>query len=316
MAAILEIKERLKVIYGKYEIYIVPFLKFLLAVVTFSLVNKNLGYMQKLNNPAISIIAALVCSFMPSNMIIVLAAVFVVLHLYALSIECALVVLVLFVLLLLLYFRFSPGDALAVLLTPITFMFNIPYLMPVVYGFIGTPLSAVSVSCGVIVYYVLHYIKLNDTTLGNLDAESAVSRFKFIVDNILANKAMILFIVAFTITLVVVYIIRRLSVDHSWTAALITGTVADMVIVLAGSAVMDTSITAGSVLIGSLASAVIAMCIEFFVFSVDYSRTEHVQFEDDEYYYYVKAVPKMNVSTADKKVKHIQPKASAKNKGK
>lgn len=34
--------------------------------------------------------------------------------------------------------------------------------------------------------------------------------------------------------------------------------------------------------------------IEFLCFNLDYSRTEKVQFEDDEYYYYVKAVPKVN----------------------
>ena len=45
--------------------------------------------------------------------------------------------------------------------------------------------------------------------------------------------------------------------------------------------------------------------IEFFRFCVDYSRTEKVQFEDDEYYYYVKAVPKMTVSMSTKTVKRI-----------
>lgn len=33
--------------------------------------------------------------------------------------------------------------------------------------------------------------------------------------------------------------------------------------------------------------------LKFFCFNLDYSRTERVQFEDDEYYYYVKAVPKI-----------------------
>ena len=40
-------------------------------------------------------------------------------------------------------------------------------------------------------------------------------------------------------------------------------------------------------------------------FSVDYSRTEYVQYEDDEYYYYVKAVPKINIVNAEVKVKQI-----------
>ena len=38
---------------------------------------------------------------------------------------------------------------------------------------------------------------------------------------------------------------------------------------------------------------------------MDYSRTEVVQFEDDEYYYYVKAVPKNVLATPEKKVKRI-----------
>ena len=45
--------------------------------------------------------------------------------------------------------------------------------------------------------------------------------------------------------------------------------------------------------------------IEFFAFPVDYSRTEYLQFEDDEYYYYVKAVPKLTVAAPKKTVKKI-----------
>ena len=60
-----------------------------------------------------------------------------------------------------------------------------------------------------------------------------------------------------------------------------------------------------SALFGSVLAILIAKVIEFFRFCVDYSRTERVQFEDDEYYYYVKAVPKMNVAAATKTVKKI-----------
>ena len=47
------------------------------------------------------------------------------------------------------------------------------------------------------------------------------------------------------------------------------------------------------------------MALEFMIFSVDYSRTQRMQFEDDEYYYYVKAVPKIVVSAPEKTVKKI-----------
>ncbi len=58
-------------------------------------------------------------------------------------------------------------------------------------------------------------------------------------------------------------------------------------------------------IIGNIAAVVIGFIMEFFLFSVDYSRTERLQFEDDEYYYYVKAIPKISVTAPEKTVKHI-----------
>ena len=45
--------------------------------------------------------------------------------------------------------------------------------------------------------------------------------------------------------------------------------------------------------------------LELFFFTVDYARSENLQFEDDEYYYYVKAIPKVSISTPEKTVKRI-----------
>ena len=68
---------------------------------------------------------------------------------------------------------------------------------------------------------------------------------------------------------------------------------------------MRISVSVGAVVLGTLAALLIALVVDFFVLSVDYSRTEYTQFEDDEYYYYVKAVPKMSIAVSDKKLKKI-----------
>ncbi|MDE5892093.1 MAG: hypothetical protein K2H45_04110, partial [Acetatifactor sp.] len=72
-----------------------------------------------------------------------------------------------------------------------------------------------------------------------------------------------------------------------------------------GDLVYDTNLSLGLAVLGSIVALVIAKILEFFRFCVDYSRTEKVQYEDDEYYYYVKAVPKMSVPAASKTVKRI-----------
>ena len=86
---------------------------------------------------------------------------------------------------------------------------------------------------------------------------------------------------------------------------MLVGALADIVILLVGDLMYDANFSIAAVILGSAAGAVIALVIQFFHFNLDYARTEKVQFEDDEYYYYVKAVPKMTVAAPEKRVKRI-----------
>lgn len=305
MKNILVLKEHIRNFYGKYEIYLTPLFKFLLALLSLLLINSAWGYMEKLKSFPIVLVAALFCSFLPMNCIILIAALFMLLHLYALSVECAVVVFAVFLLLFLLYFRFSPKDTLVVLFLPMCFLLKIPYVVPLAMGLLGTPVAAVSVSCGVMVYYILAYIAENQATLGVTDAENGMQKFKVVIDGLLNNKAMLMTVIAFAVTVILVYMIRRLSINYSWTIAMVAGTIADLVILLLGDLMFDTNISIAGTIIGSVVSLGIVKLIQFFAFNVDYSRTELVQFEDDEYYYYVKAVPKITLATPEKSVKKI-----------
>lgn len=305
MTNLLVLKEYLKGIYGKYEIYITPVVKFLLAFMTLTMINGKLGYMSRINSITVVLVAALLCSFLPMNFMILIAALFILLHLYAFSAECAIVVLALFMIMFLLYFRFSPKDTMLVLLTPLCCAFNIPFVMPLSAGLVGTPASAVSVGCGVVIYSILQYISESVGTLNSMDAESAMQKYRYVVDGLLNNKTMLVMVFAFAVTVLVVYLIRRLSMNHSWTVAVMSGMLTAIAILLAGDLMFDTNISIVSMVIGSILSIVIVKLLQFFVFNVDYSRTEYVQFEDDEYYYYVKAVPKITVAKPSKTVKKI-----------
>lgn len=305
MTSLLVAKQYLKRIYGKYEVYLIPLFKFLISFVCFLLVNANLGYMNKINNIAIVLVLALMCSFMPANFVIIVAAALITGHLYALSLECAVVALAFFLLMFLLYFRFSPKDMLVVVLTPICFWLKIPYVIPIAMGLLSTPTSAVSAGCGVIVYYLISYIKQSDTALASMETEEITAKFRYLIDGILNNKGMVVTLAAFTATIILVYLIRRLSMDHSWTIAIIAGALVNVMILLVGDLMFETNVSIGGIIVGTVVSALIAVVIQFFEFNVDYSRTEKVQFEDDEYYYYVKAVPKVTVATPERKVKQI-----------
>ena len=68
--SLLEVREYIRNFYVKYEEYIVPVLKFVLALISLLMINEQLGYMSQLNNMAAVLVVALVCSFMPKNFIL------------------------------------------------------------------------------------------------------------------------------------------------------------------------------------------------------------------------------------------------------
>lgn len=305
MTALLELRENLKKIYSRNEAFILPVIKFLLSFIVLSIINGKMGYMTKLDNMAIVLIVSLLCSFLPTGFMAFFAMMFAVLHMYALSIETAAVGLVVFLLLYLLFLRFTAKEALVVVLTPVLCMLKLPYVMPVAMGLIGTPASCVSVGCGVVVYYLLQTVITNAPTINSMGAEEATAKLRLLIDGMLGNKAMLVMIAAFAITVIVVYLIRRMSVDHSWTIAMVAGIMIEVMILLVGDLMYDTNLSIVSALLGAVVTLIACKIIEFFRFCLDYSRTEKVQFEDDEYYYYVKAVPKMTVAAPTNTVKKI-----------
>lgn len=107
MTALLELKQKIKGIYGQYEMYILPVLKFVLALVYFLWVNSNMGYMSQLNNVFVILILALICSILPSSAMMYIGFILILAHSYALGIEVAGFMLVIILLMLIFFMRFS-----------------------------------------------------------------------------------------------------------------------------------------------------------------------------------------------------------------
>lgn len=292
MSELVRVKVAISKIYSKYSVYINPVLKFLLALFLLLMINLKMGYMEKINNASIVLMASLFCSFMPVAFLGLLAGLFVLLHFYALSLEVAIVAVVLMGIMYILYLRFASGESIAILLTPIFFMLKIPYIMPLAMGLVGTPFSVVSVAFGVVLSYLINYAGENEELLANASSENIVTKLRTIVDSMIGNKSMICMIICFSVVLVLVYIVRRMSFDHSWKAAAAGGAITNIILMVVCKLGLSLDYSIIGILFGSIVSAALCLVIEFFVHGLDYRRIENLQFEDEEYFYYVKAVPK------------------------
>ena len=188
---------------------------------------------------------------------------------------------------------------------PIAFTLKIPMLIPIVYGLTGGPLCAVPIAFGTIACYMVTYVKAYETTIKGAGDSEMFAQLTAFAQQLFNNKEMWTAIIAFVICLLVVYSVRKLSVDNAWKIAIVSGALVYVIVVVIGRVTMHVDVPYVAVIIGTIVSILLALVLEFFAFAVDYSRTENLQFEDDEYFYYVKAVPKASVATSERSIKKI-----------
>lgn len=299
------IKGQLQQVYAKYSKFIDKGVQFILALAAFYMINHDLGFMSLLSNPLITLGLAVICAFLPMIVTVLAAAVLILVQMAAVSLGIMAVTAAVFVIMFVFYVRFSPKTALIILLTPLAFLFHIPYVIPVAFGLVGAPSSVVAIICGTIVYYMIDYVKTSASALESGGATAMISQLMTYLQQVFQNKEMIITIIAFVIVLFLVYQVRRMAISHAWKSASAAGAVVSVVIMAAGSAALDVKISYPELILGNVAAVIVGLILELLFFAVDYSRTESVQYEDDEYYYYVKAVPKIVVAAPEKTVKRI-----------
>ncbi len=305
MMALLVFKERFKTLYKKYELYLEPTIKFIYSFIVLYIINQSIGYDERLKSILIILALSLVLAFTPSQIFVLLTGLVSLVHVYALSKELSLIVLIVFGIVYYLFVRFTPKLGYLLVAIPILYILKVPFVIPIVAGLILSPISIAPVSCGVLIYYLFDLIKNNFTVITSSAPEELIQTYIYLVNAILFNKLMLLTIIVFACVILTTYFIGRMSIDHVWDIAIVAGATVNILVFLIGDLILNITTNLIGMLIGTIISAGIVYIIQFFRITVDYSRVEKVQFEDDEYYYYVKAVPKITVTTPEVNVKRI-----------
>ncbi len=304
MTTLLEFKQKLKNLYGTYESYIQPFLKFFMALVYFTWINQHMGYMAQLDNIFVVLILSLISSILPPMVMIFAGFILMVGHCYALGPAVAAFMLVLILFMLILFLRFSTGCNTVLAFTPLALGLNVPALLPIGTGLLCPIQAVLPAGCGVIIYYFVDLLKQQAQVLQSPDTD-LLDALTLMADGIAQNWEMWITVVAFVGTALLVNLIRSRSFDYAWRIAIVCGGLAYVLLMLGGGFYFNVEFPLPPLIISTVVSVLISLILEFFAFGGDYSRIERLEFQDDEYYYYVKAVPKAIVSTSERSIKKI-----------
>ena len=122
----------------------------------------------------------------------------------------------------------------------------------------------------------------------NQDAQ-IIDNLTLLSDGIMKNGEMWLTLITFVVVILAVYLIRTRQFDYAWRIGIIAGGVIYLVLILAGSMYFGLPVMVASQSVFAVVAVLLGIVLEFFVFGGDYTRTERLEYEDDDYYYYVKA---------------------------
>ena len=101
------------------------------------------------------------------------------------------------------------------------------------------------------------------------------------------------------------YILRKRNWNYVYEKTIITGGITNLVLLLAVNFGFDLNMEVLPVFLGTFGSMIIVLIGQFMRLMLNYTGVENLQFEDEEYVYYVRAIPKANVAAPSKRIKRF-----------
>lgn len=306
MTQLLEWREKIRTLYYQHDVLFRGAAKFVLAFSVFFAVIWQVGDVGIFMAPVIAVSGALICAWLPAGAISFFLSVLITGSLWKISMETGAVCAVLFLLELLLYFSFRPKHSVLMAVTMLACTFNMSGMVPLAVGLLFDPLALIPMALGAFSYDMVETVRANYSILVSQSSRlSAVEKVIYYMDCLFGNEKVLLLVAAFSLTVLVVYVIRRRPFAYAWGIAVAAGLMVQVLVLLAGNVLFDISIIVPALILSCVLGVLGACAAMLFGFVLDGSRTEYLEYEDDEYYYFVKAIPKVSVTVSEKRVTNI-----------
>lgn len=322
MDTLLKVRGMAKKIYSEYETPIRIVLKFIFILFTLNYITAQIGYYELLNLLPIRLFIAVLSAFLPVSIGVFIVAVVAIIQLFKLSVLMGALAAILFIIAYFLYLKFAPEQGIFVLAMIVLAPLNLHYAVALILGLFFGPATIVPSAMAMILISFVRCMKSVAEAMGSgFNIESMMAGYQEIIDGVMGDKNMILAIIVVAVVIILAYVISKIPFDYSWYVAIGVAAVAGIIVDIAGASVLGADSNAGSAVVGLILGAVIAVIFQFFKCIVDYPKKEYLQFEDDEYYYYVKAIPKLGVDEEyeadeddedDEYVENVRPKSNSK----
>ena len=304
MEGLISLRNTMRDFLRKYDEIAVPVFRFVVSLIMFLSIKSMFGYSDLFNKGIVIFLLAVICALSSDIVAVLLGGLDIFMNCLQVSLEVGILFFILMVIIYCTYMRLFPKSGVILAIVPVMFMLHLEFAVPLVVLIFAGVTGIIPSVFGIVIYYFSVYTKEAFDTLRLEEAEKDFSAYTHIIESISKNKAIIVIGITYAVVIMVCYFIYRMKIDYSWYISIGVGAVLTLLVSLICSSVVDmgdNSFGIGSVFLGAVIGTIVAAFIQYVKGIVDYAKKETVQFEDDEYYYYVTAIPKHGAEEAIKK---------------
>lgn len=314
MKPILAVRERIIVFFKAHEAIILFIAKLCAGFLIFGIINKIGLYDPVFEGivslagglPYIALLAVFFTILPPTagNLLILLAAVLQISQ----TIEIASIVFLLGVCVLVFYSRLEPKKSYLIIAVVFGFYFKMPYIAVLFAGLYVGLAGIIPITIGAAIWNFIPLFgdlaksvqtpDVIELTELNIITDSLADIYGTIYARATTDLQWLFTAFIFVMVIILVYAVSRLSINYAKEIAVALGGVLCVFGAFMAAAVAGIGENPGISAFYAVLSAVFVLLIKFFDLALDYKKVEHVQFEDEENYYYVKIVSKINVPKA------------------
>ena len=306
MAKLLVIRSKLQWFFEKNYRVVRGLLKGLIVLISLMILTSKFsdGYFSERQWMFIPI--AIICAVAPDAVSIVAVVLVVGIEVWKISPVLAGALLVLILVFFLLFGRRMKEQWYMLLAVPILSAIQIGFMAPVVAALFLSPTIIPALAMGIILRFSLDGVAEYTTTAQRTTGDIGYfSSWNYLVDYLLQNRLFLVALIVYIITFLVVYMIRRMNIKYSSQIAILVGCVVLYTLEMVSNIIWELELNLLLTSILVVVPMIVAYIIQFFRLSLDYHGTRRLQFEDDEYYYYVTAIPKYSVAAPQTEVTKI-----------
>lgn len=307
MNLLLRLRGRVEAFYKNHIIISGYVLRLIFIIAVLLIYRPRMEYNELLSEVWFVLAFSVVAAFIPVRFLPLAVIAYTASQIITLSPGIGAFVLIVLAVLYLLYFRLNADYAMLLILLPALAMLRLPLLMVLVLA-LTTPFNSVfAVFAGNVMYYMIHYVDVNAAVFSGMTDVSEINMLGIMAYSFITYREFLYGTFTALVVFIITYYAKKININRSNDMAAIIGAGTYIIFMVSFNLAFETItvLRLATIVIGSAASMVLALIAENIMLPLDFSRTEFLEFEDEEYYYYVRAVPKSNIGREVVSVKQI-----------